>query len=101
MTKERLAEIIDDLPYSVIKSGEMEELIVFAIEQADRVQELDKKNSDYWLENDTLHKSVRYLQQQNKRYREAIEKAINKLTWNSIESEQILLEALESESNEN
>src|SRR5690625_5151814 len=43
MSKERLAEIIDDLPYSVIKSGEMEELIAFAIEQAERVQELEKE----------------------------------------------------------
>lgn len=35
--------------------------------------------------------------EQNKRYREAIERAIDKLTWNSVESEEILLKALEDE----
>jgi len=35
------------------------------------------------------------LMKQNKCYREAIEKAIDKLTWNSVESEKILLKALE------
>src|SRR5690625_4676364 len=38
--------------------------------QTEQLQELA---SDYWLENETLHKIVEYLREQNKRYREALE----------------------------
>ena len=80
MRIERLAEIIDDLPYSVIKSGEMEELIVFAIEQAERVQELERDfgvvQLNRALEQDSfkmLEELKGLLEDENKRYREALE----------------------------
>lgn len=66
MSKERLEELLDDLPYSIRHSGELEPLKQFAREQAERVQELErqqKKNDDYTWK----------LLMDIKRYREALE----------------------------
>ena len=43
---------------------------------------------------------INRLEQQNKRYREAILEAVNKCRWNNAETANILLEALEGESDE-
>lgn len=41
MSKERLEELLDDLPYTIRHSGELEPLKQFAREQAERIQELE------------------------------------------------------------
>src|SRR5699024_12185292 len=58
--------------------------------QTEQLQELA---SDYWLENETLHKIVEYLREQNKRYRERIEKLEAK-NWELIEENQELKEQI-------
>src|SRR5690625_1150836 len=66
-------------------------------EQTERVQELEKAKQMF--QDDLLETVVENarMKEQNKRYREAIEKAIEKLTWNSVESEKILLDVLGDE----
>lgn len=71
MNKERLEEMLDDLPYSIRHSGESEPLKQFAREQAERVQELE---DDYKVRQvEYLEEHIDRLEQQNKRYREALE----------------------------
>ena|SRR5690625_1906697 len=58
--------------------------------QTEQLQELA---SDYWLENETLHKIVEYLREQNKRYRERIEK-LEATNWELIEENKELKEQI-------
>ena len=44
---EQLEKILNDLPYSIRHSGEIEELKEFAREQAQRAEELEKKVKRY------------------------------------------------------
>ena len=94
MSKERLEEIetkYSTLTVSSEKNGteytevDVEDLVFLiqnGFKQAERVEELERELEEH------------------KRYREAIERAIDKLTWNSVESEEILLKALEGDSDE-
>src|SRR5690625_5023960 len=73
MSKERLEELLDDLPYSIRHSGELDPLKQFAREQAERVRELEETNKkNYWIAADFKFENL-LLEQQNKRYREALE----------------------------
>ena len=62
--KERLEEILNDLPGSIRHSGELEDLKEYSRSLAERVGELE---------------------QQNKRYREALEFYANQSNWMNIE----------------
>lgn len=64
MSKERLEELLNDLPSSIRHSGELEPLKQFMREQAKRVQELE------CLE---MRMEKHKYKKQNKRYREALE----------------------------
>src|SRR5699024_2445594 len=89
---ERLEDIINDLPYSIRHEGNVEALIDYAKEQAERVEELERelerikvkyrvtKESHY-----NCSKSTSELEQQNERYREALEFYANQSNWMSIE----------------
>lgn len=80
MSKERLEELLNDLPYTIRHSGELEPLKQFAREQSEQVQELE----------DIIYKDERQavlegMYEENKRYREALEYiADNKIEhgWN-------------------
>src|SRR5699024_6762439 len=77
---ERLEDIINDLPYSIRHEGNVEALIDYAKEQAERLEELERelerikvkyrvtKESHY-----NCSKSTSELEQQNERYRELID----------------------------
>ena len=86
-----LEEVINDLPYSIRYSGEVENLIEYAKEQAERVQRLEnqqKKNDDYtW-------KLLMYI----KHYRETLDWVMQ----NSKDkyAVQVCCQALESKSHE-
>ena len=72
MSKERLEELLSDLPTSIRHSGELEPLKQFGKEQAERVQELEQqqlKNDDYTWK----------LLMEIKRYRDVIEIAIHNM----------------------
>lgn len=74
MSKERLEEIIQDLPYSTRYMEEVRELTDYAREQAGRVQEWEsiaRTQHDAKLE---IESHCLELDAQNKRYRETIEK---------------------------
>src|SRR5699024_2730148 len=100
MNKERLNKILDDLPYSIRYSGDIEPLKKYAKEQAERVQELEVRH----YKQELIDEHIERLEQQNKRYREVIEKAFyklygaGKLPLEGFETIEILDEALESES---
>ena len=79
MKDDKLQEIIELLPYSIRYSGEIEELLDYAKEQAERVQELEELIEDYKTVNKELHDRRKKLRKQNKRYREAIEVAIHNM----------------------
>lgn len=68
MTKERLEELIDDITFAAKSYNGVESLINYAREQAERAQELE---------------------QQNKRYREALEK----IAWkqSNIEDKRVIV----------
>ena len=70
MRDDKLQEIIELLPYSIRYSGEIEELLDYAKEQAERVQELEDKLARIRFVNNDYDK-------QNKRYREALVKLRN------------------------
>ena len=85
--KERLEEIINNLPYSIRHEGNTEKLIKYAKEQAERVQELEKK-----IEKESRVR--KYLRNKNKLYLNTIRKA-ERLT--DYEANVILRKALEGE----
>ena len=66
MSKERLEELLDDLPYSIRHSGELEPLKQFAREQAERVSKQETR-----INNLTFDLAVS--RAQNKRYRGVLE----------------------------
>lgn len=70
--KERLEEIIDDMPYSIRYSGELEPLIDYVKEQAERVQELEEhlQMSNQYVKKEREINTR--LKEQNKRYRATI-----------------------------
>ncbi len=93
---ERLKEIINDLPYSIRHEGSVEALIEYAKEQAERVEELGKvvdKQSQVILRQDS---ELDVMEQQNKRYREALLSIANEDVYVATAT-QIALEALEDE----
>ena len=70
---ERLEEILNDLPSSIRHSGELESLKKYAREQVERARELEETNKkNYWIAADFKFENLQ-LEQQNKRYREALE----------------------------
>lgn len=86
MTKERLEEIeknLDPLGYGMgghlISVNDIYWLVGYAKEQAERVQELEETNKkNYWIAADFKFENLQ-LEQQNKRYREAIIEALHGL----------------------
>jgi len=67
---EQLQDIVNDLPYSIRHNGSLEELIEYTKGQAERAQELEGFYKDM-LDEATI------LNEQNKRYREALESIVN------------------------
>jgi len=91
MSKERLEEILKILPYSIRYAGELEELVSFAKEQAERVQELEKlieKADEHAVRNGKeimkLTDERNRIDFQNKRYRELL----NKVAYEDIDFQQ-------------
>src|SRR5690625_59434 len=82
---------------SLFKEKDKHELIKSNIALNRKVKELETKRDEFkkWWQDEARYNNK--LIEQNKRYREGIEKAIDKLIWNSVESEEILLKALEGE----
>ena len=90
MSKERLEEIDKRAKHKVLGNIEGEikyrlteintEDYEWLIEQAERVQELEN-HIDHLYDNNVHLKGDYRLQEQNKRYREAIEKALYESTW--------------------
>lgn len=78
---EQLKKILNDLPYSIRHSGEIEELKEFAKEQAERVEELESKINAYneTIRNlDVLADSVNYASIEHKPTTEYIADEINR-----------------------
>src|SRR5690625_3922737 len=83
MSKERLEEIeknLDPLGYGMgghlISVNDIYWLVGYAKEQAERVQELEETNKkNYWIAADFKFENLQ-LEQQNKRYREALEEIL-------------------------
>ncbi|HSH24218.1 MAG TPA: hypothetical protein VLA13_01570 [Massilibacterium sp.] len=73
MRDDKLQEIIELLPYSIRYTGEIEELLDYAREQAERVQELEEAIADYAYEIGKRKRALNKKNEQNKRYREAID----------------------------
>ena len=72
------------------------DLVDWLVEQAERVQELEN-HIDHLYDNNVHLKGDYRLQEQNKRYREAIEKAIGGCRYTNSEVAYILQKALEGE----
>lgn len=75
MRDDKLQEIIELLPYSIRYSGEIEELLDYAREQAERVDELEEKLhfcEMTKLSMDSVEKYTEQIKSKNKRYREAL-----------------------------
>ena len=79
MSKERLEEIVYNVGVSldgekVIVSGEHYDFLYnYAIQQTERVEELEEINTDAITQIDVMQKRNERLERQNKRYREALE----------------------------
>lgn len=97
--KDSLEEIINDLPYSIRYSGEIEPLKEHSRKQAERVEKLEENAQD-------LREALGRRQEQIKRYREALLElntdAINSIKMetelSSVFVKNIIDEALEDES---
>lgn len=74
MRDDKLQEIIELLPYSIRYSGEIEELLDYAREQAERVQELEEDNENLQILSDINRKEHMRIHEQNKRYRALLER---------------------------
>src|SRR5699024_4696879 len=93
---ERFEDIINDLPYSIRHEGNVEALIDYAKEQAERVEELERelerikvkyrvtKESHY-----NCSKSTSELEQQNERYREALRFYASLKNWRKTHTERV------------
>src|SRR5699024_4421465 len=92
MSKERLEEIKEHEIIADNECGEYErhkvdfyyEHVGWLIEQAERVEELERQNTP-GVELNLLNAEVSDLEQQNKRYREALEFYANRSNWMNIE----------------
>lgn len=98
---ERLEVILNDLPYSIRHSGELEDLKEYTREQTERAQELEQKVR---VDSELFDKQV----QQNKRYRERFREILTEEYGSEgLDAErelervcEIALEALEEETDE-
>lgn len=77
--KERLEEIKEQLKY--LHGDSLKDDIGWLIQQVERVQELEETNKkNYWIASDFKFENLK-LEQQNKRYRESIKKAISHFNY--------------------
>ena len=83
MREDKLQEIIELLPYSIRYSGEIEELLDYAKEQAELVQELEEERDEWKYTAQSYYMTNQELREQNEHYKQALNEIlkseINKL----------------------
>src|SRR5690625_4679109 len=84
MSNERLEEIKNGTYLYFRKHNELKEDMDWLIEQAERVQELEEERDEWKYTAQSYYMTNQELREQNKRYREALEKIsapIDKVTY--------------------